>query len=160
MIRRILHLSGSRLVIEINRLLPQLFSSGKGHPAHFDDIDQALGNRNFSLFVAEHPHDPGRVIGMAIILFQWKLSGWEGYIHDVVVDKPHRREGIGDALTEKLLKTAQEFSRKQQKAMTLFLTSKPEREAANTMYLKHGFELVARAVGENGRNLYQKTITP
>lgn len=123
-----------------------------------DSLDELM----FFLFVAQDTEKkcPEDLVGMASIFFEWKCSGWLAEIHDVVVNPAYRGRHIGDLLTQKLLETVKDFAKRKGKKTTIYLTSKPSREAANKMYQKHGFELVAKAKGKKGTNLYKLVITP
>ncbi len=127
-----------------------------------DDIREALSNPNFYLFVAvddlgSFPHN---YLGMGSIFFQRNLARWIAEIHDVVVDEPQRGRHIGETLTKKLIDTAQSFATNRDQKIKLFLTSRPSRTAANALYRKLGFVLVAQADGAWGTNLYKMNIMP
>ena len=73
-------------------------------------------------------------------------TGIHAWIEDVVVDQKARRQGVAGQLTQAALEFAQ-----QNGAKAVSLTSRPEREAANQLYQKSGFELV-------NTNLYRKNL--
>jgi ribosomal protein S18 acetylase RimI-like enzyme len=56
------------------------------------------------------------------------------WIEDVVVDESARRQGVGEALTEAMVEQARARG-----CVTVDLTSRPSREAANELYQKQGF---------------------
>jgi ribosomal protein S18 acetylase RimI-like enzyme len=58
------------------------------------------------------------------------------WIEDVVVDGAARGQGVGDALVDAAVVKAGEVG-----AKTVDLTSRPNREAANRLYVRKGFEL-------------------
>ena len=58
------------------------------------------------------------------------------WIEDVVVDESARGKGVGEALTRAALERARELGSK-----TVDLTSRPNRESANRLYQRVGFEL-------------------
>jgi ribosomal protein S18 acetylase RimI-like enzyme len=60
------------------------------------------------------------------------LRAW---IEDVIVDESMRGQGVGEALTEAMLDEARARG-----CVTVDLTSRPSREAANRLYQKLGFE--------------------
>lgn len=144
----------------INRLLPHLSSTAL--PITLDELEQGLQQPNFYLFVVEDStkdHDEN-LVGMALIYFIWRPEGWIGSIHCVVVDEEYRGQHIGQMLTEKLIQTAKEFAQTTHKKFKVYLTSRPSRITANSMYQKLGFRLVAKADGEWGTNLYKIVIMP
>ena len=57
------------------------------------------------------------------------------WIEDVVVTAAARGRGVGELLNREALRLARELG-----ARTVDLTSRPEREAANRLYAKLGFE--------------------
>lgn len=140
----------------------------------FDIVGQ--DEKNFTVFIVRDAiHTPeGKFIGMATVFFRQLLSGWIGEIHDVVVDDQYYRQGFGRLLTQHIFEYAKLKAKELGRPIKLSLTSKPAREAANAMYLKAGFKLVAEAgkyikvtaVGnvneyvEGATNLYTKTIQP
>jgi ribosomal protein S18 acetylase RimI-like enzyme len=73
-------------------------------------------------------------------------TGVRAWIEDVVVDESSRGHGVGEALNHAAIDEA-----KQRGAITVELTSRPSREAANRLYRRMGF--VARDT-----NVYRYTI--
>ncbi len=61
-------------------------------------------------------------------------TGMRAWIEDVVVDEAARGQGVGEALNREALRLAKERG-----AITVDLTSRPSREAANRMYQRLGF---------------------
>ena len=61
-------------------------------------------------------------------------TGMRAWIEDVVVDEAARGHGVGEALNREALRLAKERG-----AITVDLTSRPSREAANRMYQRLGF---------------------
>lgn len=147
-------------VEKINRLFAQQSPGSKDRTITMDDLKQALGNPLFYLFVASDSEQPDDYVGMATIFFQRNIARWIGEIHDVVVDEHARERGIGEKLARELLDTAQKFCGKRNTEMTLYLTSRPSRIAANSLYMKLGFVLVAQSYGQWGTNLYKIIVGP
>lgn len=143
---------------QISSLLREL--SPDTEPITQRDLEEFLSTRNCFIFVAlDFDKDyPDNLVGMATIFFVWRCSGWLAEIHDMVVYPEYRGRHIGDMLMKKLLEVAKTFAEEESKKITISLTSKPHRVAANNMYLKHGFKLVAKAEGEEGTNLYKIVI--
>lgn len=140
---------------KLNQLLAQQSPSTKKRVITKDDLGQALRNRLFYLFVARDSEQPDNYAGMATIFFQRNIARWIGEIHDVVVDGQMRGRGLGEMLTRKLMDTAREFCAERNIEMKLYLTSRPSRVAANSLYAKLGFVLVAQSHGQWGTNLYK-----
>ena len=73
-------------------------------------------------------------------------TGVRAWIEDVVIDDAVRGNGVAAALVRPPLDLAVAFG-----ARTVDLTSRPDREAANRLYVEMGFE--ARQT-----NVYRKTL--
>lgn len=117
------------LLLQINHLLPQLSSSASALTG--DELIRLLDESAVSLFVATHD---GRVIGMLTLVVFPIPTGIRAWIEDVVVDAAARGLGAGNFLTLAAIEYA-----KQRGAVTVDLTSRPAREAANGLYRKVGF---------------------
>jgi ribosomal protein S18 acetylase RimI-like enzyme len=61
-------------------------------------------------------------------------TGQRAWVEDVIVDESVAGQGIGRLLTEAMLERARELG-----CVTVDLTSRPSREAANHLYKKVGF---------------------
>lgn len=160
-IRLVTHQDALHSLAAINRLLAQL-SPSSGGAITMEELVECLSNPNFYLFVAE---ESGRdrtqfFLGMGSIFFQRNLGRWIAEIHDVVVDSEYRGRGLGEQLVLRLIGEAKIFAGAHRKPIELYLTSRPSRVAANKLYLKLGFTLVADATGQWGTNLYKMMITP
>ncbi len=83
-----------------------------------------------------HAVTPELVAGFAGLMPQLSRSAPAPSAEDVVVDQGARGRGIGEALTLRALELAAEGG-----ARTVDLTSRPEREAANRLYQRLGFQL-------------------
>ncbi len=145
---------------KLNRLFIQQSLSIKKQVIVKGDLEQALCNSLFYLFVASDSERSDDYVGMATIFFQRNIARWIGEIHDVVVDEQMRGRGIGKILTRKLMHTAQEFCAERSMEMKLYLTSRPSRVEANALYAKLGFVLVAQSHGQWGTNLYKIIAGP
>ena len=115
----------------INRLLGQLTQS----PEHFTAerlaaISASAASRLWLLRV------DGRVAGMLAMGLYTTPTGRKAWIEDVVVDTSFRGRGLGRMLVERALAYAREWA-----PVTVMLTSRPSREAANGLYRSVGFEL-------------------
>lgn len=121
----------AELVEAMGRLLPQLSSSAPAVGA--GDLGQVVGSPATTLFVAR---DAGGSVVGSLTLAVFRLpTGVRAWIEDVVVDAACRGAGTGAALVRAALAAAAEAG-----ARTVDLTSRPDREAANRLYLRLGFE--------------------
>ena len=76
-----------------------------------------------------------RIVGMATLTLSKRIQGELARLEDVVVDERQRGKGLGKLLCQKIIERAKERG-----ADSIHLTSRPEREAANKLYQKLGFE--------------------
>lgn len=119
---------------DINRLLTQL--SRNAAPLTRQALSEMLEQPSFHLLVCQN--ESGAIVGMASIYFIQIPTGMKGYIDDVVVRDDYRGQGIGRELTKKLLELA---LCRGAKYVDLTSGRSSEREVANAMYVKLGFEL-------------------
>ena len=121
--------ANEELLAQVNHLLTQLSSSA---PAmSLTQLRDFLDSSAVTLFIAT---DEGRTIGMLTLAMFPIPTGIRAWIEDVVVDVDARGRGAGELLTV----TAVEHA-KRHGAVTVDLTSRPSREAANQLYQKVGF---------------------
>jgi ribosomal protein S18 acetylase RimI-like enzyme len=92
--------------------------------------------------------DGETVIGMLTLAIFSTPTGTRSWIEDVVVDDAARGNGAASALVEAALSRAAEAG-----ARTVDLTSRPEREAANRLYVRLGFE-------QRTTNVYRRELEP
>ena len=145
----------------INRLLPQL--SQNALLIDYQKLVDLFRDQDTFVFAAidDIKPVPDNLAGTATIFFQRRLEGTLAEIHSVVVDNNYRGQGIGDLLTKAMIDAAKDYAARTGGKVTIYLTSNPKRVAANALYQKHGFELVATATSTlNGTNLYKLVITP
>jgi ribosomal protein S18 acetylase RimI-like enzyme len=117
------------LLAQVNHLLPQLSSSA---PAlTHEQLRDFLDSSAITLFVATHE---GRIVGMLTLALFPIPTGIRAWIEDVVVDADARGLGVGALLTTTAVEHAKHHG-----AVTVDLTSRPAREAANALYRKVGF---------------------
>lgn len=133
---------GGWLASDVNLLLEQL-SPGKCSPYRtVREVWRALkGKQVVGVF-----SDDGHLVGMATLTDTSTLSGQRVLVDDVVVLEEYRGNGIGQVLMDKVEELARQMG-----ASTIELTSKPERVAANEMYLKLGYE-------KRNTNCYRKRL--
>lgn len=113
----------------VNQLLPQLSSSAP--PLSLDRLSEMIQSRSVHLYIAREDQE---VLGMLSLVLFPIPTGMRAWVEDVVVDEKARGKGIGKALSEHALKEALRLG-----AMTVDLTSRPSRVAANLLYQRVGF---------------------
>lgn len=118
------------LVAAFARLMPQLSSSASA-PSR-DQLEEIVSSPATTMFVAHD--DSGTIVGSLTLAHFRTPSGVRAWIEDVVVDESARGRGIGGELVAEAVRLAEELG-----ARTVDLTSRPFREAANTLYEKAGF---------------------
>jgi len=118
------------IVEAIGRLLPQLSRSAPAPTAA--ELEEIVTSPTSHLLVARV--DEQIVGSLTLIVFRIP-TGVRAWIEDVVVDEPARGQGVGEALNREALRISRERG-----AITVDLTSRPSREAANRLYQRLGFE--------------------
>ena len=129
------------LVSAFETLIPQLSSSNPA-PSR-DALAEIIGSPASVLFVARVD---GRIVGSLTLAIFRIPTGVRAWIEDVVVDGSARGHGVGEALNLAALHEA-----KIRNAVTVDLTSRPSREAANRLYQKLGFV-------QRDTNVYRYTL--
>jgi ribosomal protein S18 acetylase RimI-like enzyme len=118
------------LVSALATLIPQLSSSSP--PPNADELGAIVGSPDSLLFVARVD---GRIVGSLTLAFYRIPTGLKAWIEDVVVDSSARGHGVGEALNEAALDES-----RRRGAKHVSLTSRPNREAANRLYQRLGFQ--------------------
>lgn len=111
------------------RLIPQLSSSNP--PPSRAELEEIVTSPATVLFVAR-VND--RIVGSLTLALFRIPTGLRAWIEDVVVDGEARGHGVGEALNMAALAEA-----RRRGAVTVDLTSRPSREAANRLYQRLGF---------------------
>lgn len=125
--------STPELLAGCNELLVQLSSTATAlRPS---DLERIVANPAVELLVATDPTANTRLLGMLSLVVVAIPSGVRAIIEDVVVDGAARGRGVGAALVTAALARAATHG-----ALTVDLTSRPERIAANRLYQRCGFE--------------------
>ncbi|WP_419918125.1 GNAT family N-acetyltransferase [Candidatus Poriferisocius sp.] len=119
----------AELVEAFERLIPQLSSSSP--PPAADSLGAIAGSEATRLLVARVD---GAIVGSLTLVMVRIPTGLRAIIEDVVVDDGARGRGVGRALNEAALELARDAG-----AVSVDLTSRPSREAANRLYLRLGF---------------------
>ncbi len=117
------------IVEAIARLLPQLSRSAP--PPTAEQLEDIATSPASHLLLARV--DDEIVGALTLVVFRIP-TGMRAWIEDVVVDEAARGQGVGEALNREALRLAKEHG-----AITVDLTSRPSREAANRMYQRLGF---------------------
>jgi ribosomal protein S18 acetylase RimI-like enzyme len=132
----------------VARLLPQLSSSSP--PPDLEMLRRILEDPATTLLlaVADSPEGSGQVVGMLTLAIFMLPTGVRAWIEDVVVDDASRGAGVAGALVQAALERAGQLG-----ARTVDLTSRPEREAANRLYVRLGF-------AQRATNVYRFTLEP
>ncbi len=121
--------ASEELLADVNRLLPQLSTSAAA--MNLDQLRDLLASGAVTLFIAA---TDGRTIGMLTLAIFPIPTGTRAWIEDVVVDVEARGLGAGELLTSTAVQHAKGLG-----ALTVDLTSRPGREAANALYRRVGF---------------------
>ena len=125
----------------VERLVPQLSRSSP--PPSRAVLERIVADPDTMLFVAR---SDGRIVGMLTLATFQIPTGVRAWIEDVVVDASARGGGVAAALVQAALDRSAE-----QGARTVDLTSRPDREAANRLYARLGFEV-------RQTNVYRRTL--
>lgn len=122
-------------------LIPQL---SRSNPAPTRaELEALVSSEASTLFVARVD---GRIAGSLTLAMFRIPTGVRAWIEDVVVDESARGHGVGEALNRAALDHARANG-----AITVDLTSRPSREAANRLYKRMGFE-------QRDTNVYRYTL--
>ncbi len=131
----------NELCAAVAQLIPQLSSTSA--PPTAVELQQIIDDPATTLLVAR---DDSRIVG-TLTLAAFRLpTGVRAWIEDVVVDDASRGNGAASALVHAALDHAATLG-----ARTVDLTSRPDREAANRLYLHLGFE-------QRTTNVYRRTL--
>ena len=114
----------------MNALLLQLSSTP--HLLTAEDLEAIVQSPNTHLFMLEAD---GVLAGMLTLGEYLAPTGRKMWVEDVVVDKSMRGRSLGRALVNHAIEYA-----RSRKPVTLMLTSRPSRVAANSLYRSCGFE--------------------
>jgi ribosomal protein S18 acetylase RimI-like enzyme len=122
------------LVAAMGRLVPQLSRSAPAPSA--DELEAILASPATTLLVAraQGAGSRGEIVGSLTLVVFRIPTGVRAWIEDVVVDGAARGVGAGAALVAAALDAA-----RAEGCRTVDLTSRPDREAANRLYLRMGF---------------------
>lgn len=119
------------------KLLPQLLPEAK--LPTFEEMNEIIQTPSTRYFVGKD--DSGEIVGMVTLILYRIPVGLCARIEDLVVDKEHRKQGIGKKLCQAVIDDA-----KKAKAMKIDLTSNPSRIAAHRLYESLGFSIYDTSV--------------
>ena len=117
---------------DINKLLLQLRRNPSEPLGTEQDLNDIVTDKNV-IFIAVQ--DGEKIIGMATAYLAQKFGKKTGFVEDVVVDETYRGQGLGQIVMEVLIQEAKNAG-----ASQLYLTSGPDRIAAQKLYLRIGFK--------------------
>ncbi len=129
-IKRVTRLS-DKVLEDINLLLSQWYK--KSYSIDPEYLTLVIKN---NYLIALYDYDHGSIVGIVTLIKIPKLSGVKGSIEHLILDEKYRGQGLG----EKLMVYAIDFA-KSLGINTLFLTCESEREVANALYQKLGFNI-------------------
>jgi len=115
------------------RLMPQLADSVP--PPTRAELEAIVASPATTLFVACDSTQQGRIVGTLTLALFRIPTGLRAWIEDVVVDASARGKGVGELLCKAALEKARAAG-----AAKVDLTSNPQREAANRLYQRLGFD--------------------
>ena len=118
------------LVDAFTYLIPQLSSSNP--PPSREHLAEMVQSPATLVLVARVD---GRIAGSLTLAMFRIPTGLRAWIEDVVVDADARGHGVGEALNMAAIAEARSRG-----AITVELTSRPSREAANRLYQRLGFK--------------------
>ncbi|MBI2036875.1 MAG: GNAT family N-acetyltransferase [Candidatus Liptonbacteria bacterium] len=134
-------------VQDINVLLGHL-SGNAPRVSLADLLEVAARNHLFLISDLDAPRGDGyRIVAMATLVPKRQLMGHFGFVEDVVTHPDYERRGISTWLNQQIVEHARRIGMRH-----LDLTSNPEREAANRLYQKLGYE-------RRDTNVYRKKLT-
>jgi ribosomal protein S18 acetylase RimI-like enzyme len=123
------HTVTSEVVLAFESLIPQL---SRSNPAPTEaELNDMVSSPASDVFIARVD---GKIVGSLTLVTFRIPTGIRAWIEDVVVDESARGHGVGEALNQAAIAEAQHRG-----AVTVDLTSRPSREAANRLYQRIGF---------------------
>ena len=122
--------SSQEIIDALNNLLPQL---GADSVMNESLLTQIVSQENVYLFVARKD---GEIVGTLSLTMYPIPTGLKAWIEDVIVDENCRGFGIARKLVDRAIHRA-----KERNVVSLSLSSRPERVAANKLYQSMNFKI-------------------
>jgi ribosomal protein S18 acetylase RimI-like enzyme len=129
-------------VAAIQQLVGQLSSSAT--PPTQSQLAEIISSSACRLLVGRDQE--GQIVGMLTLVLFPIPTGLRAWIEDVVVDRSARGHGLGARLVREAISVARGAG-----ARSVDLTSRPDRESANALYVREGFKL-------RDSNVYRVTL--
>jgi ribosomal protein S18 acetylase RimI-like enzyme len=120
------------LIAAFGRLIPQL-SQTAAVPTP-DVIRQIVEADTNTVLIARDLRNNALIVGTLTLVVFRIPTGIRAWIEDVVVDETMRGRGVGEVLSREAIRRAAASG-----ALTVDLTSRPSRDAANRLYQRLGF---------------------
>jgi ribosomal protein S18 acetylase RimI-like enzyme len=118
------------LYAAISQMVKQLTSNAPSLTR--EELTNLIKSDSTRLIVARNERE---IVGLLTLAIFQVPTGMRAWIEDFVVDKLHRRKGIGEILLDHAIQLAKDAG-----AKTVDLTSRPSREGAIQLYTKIGFK--------------------
>jgi ribosomal protein S18 acetylase RimI-like enzyme len=131
------------ITVSLNNLLWQLNPVLK--TLTDEAVKKIIGNQSNYFLVARESNDH-KIVGMLMLVVCCLPEGEKGWIEDLIVDSQYRGKGIATKLIDYAIEKT-----KANGVKSINLTSRPERVAANKLYVKLGFE-------KRDTNVYKKDL--
>ncbi|HEX9973628.1 MAG TPA: GNAT family N-acetyltransferase [bacterium] len=114
----------------MNRLLSQLDDNCER--IKLNDIQEIISRDSLNLYLV---HEDNQLAGFGILVWYKIITGFKGWIEDVVIDQAFRGRRMGKILLLKMIEDGVKLGLE-----AVYLTSRPERIIANKLYQSLGFE--------------------
>ena len=95
-------------------------------------LESIIADPNLEVWVVT---EDAHIVGMAALVIVTIPEGRRAQTEDIVIDEKYRGQGLGEQLSKKLIERA-----RARDASVVTLSSRADRVAANTLYVKLGFE--------------------
>src|SRR3989338_6025217 len=116
---------------DLNALLSKLIKDPAKHNGTLAELRDIVRNKRAVMIVAQ---EGKRIVGVGSLYTILNLGRKRGEVEDVVVDSAYRGQGLGEKIMRALIRSA-----RKQRLVSLHLTSRSARVAANKLYEKLGF---------------------
>jgi len=118
----------------LQHLIPQL--GAHKIPPTRDELSALVHSESSMLLLARQPDAAGAIVGTLSLILYRVPTGIRSIIEDIVVDEKYRRRGMAQSLLGYAIHLAREAG-----AGNISLTSIAQREEANLLYQKMGFQI-------------------